>query len=267
MPTENRSSNTEMVSVLQREDRYIVIKRSDLGKLTYTEQRVFSAQCRKLHERMFAAGAPARQFLVIESDWPEYEPAWAAIESRVTGKPAEQRQGEPVAWRFRWSIEPHKPWIYQPEKPVDSRGYDIEPLYTHVDPGEVERLREVIKHSDAQIMRQSMRISNQRDQLAERDAPHPIRALGQEAYSTLVGMVEFCLNKRVCLGMDEGYKNFLEEEGEHDFMKELRSFVALSASAEPSAPTWVCLPCKIEQPTDRPCAACGAKTELKVLNS
>jgi hypothetical protein len=74
------------------------------------------------------------------------------------------------------------------------------------------------------------------DQLAERDALHPIRVLGQEAYSTLVGMVEFCLNKRVCLGMDEGYKNFLDEEDEHDFVKELRTFVALSASTEPSAP-------------------------------
>ncbi|MNH10491.1 hypothetical protein D3C79_699720 [compost metagenome] len=35
---------------------------------------------------------------------------------------------------------------------------------------EVEQLREVFKHSDAQIMRQSLRISNQRAQLAERDA-------------------------------------------------------------------------------------------------
>lgn len=74
-----------------------------------------------------------------------------------------------------------------------------------------------------------------RAQLAERDAPHPIRVLGQEAYSTLVGMVEYCLNQRVCMGMDEGFKSFDPEE-EHDFVKELRTFVALSASAEPSAP-------------------------------
>lgn len=51
------------------------------------------------------------------------------------------------------------------------------PLYTHADPGEVERLRaenerlrEVIKHSDSNIQRQSLRISNQRTQLAELDA-------------------------------------------------------------------------------------------------
>jgi len=36
--------------------------------------------------------------------------------------------------------------------------------------GENEQLREVIKHSDSNIQRQSLRISNQRAQLAERDA-------------------------------------------------------------------------------------------------
>ncbi len=47
-------------------------------------------------------------------------------------------------------------------------------------------------------------------------------------------MVEFSLNQRTCLGMDEGFKSF-EPEVEHDFVKQLRSFVALSASARPSA--------------------------------
>jgi hypothetical protein len=42
---------------------------------------------------------------------------------------------------------------------------------------------------------------------------------------------------------------------------------ALSASAEPSVPTWSCQPCKIEQPTDRPCDACSGATELKIWQS
>lgn len=42
MPTENRSSNTEMVSVLHREDRYIVIKRSDLDKIPGKQRIEFS---------------------------------------------------------------------------------------------------------------------------------------------------------------------------------------------------------------------------------
>lgn len=51
-----------------------------------------------------------------------------------------------------------------------------------------------------------------------------------------------------------------------DAAYELRRIAdALSASAEPSAPTWTCQPCKIEQPTDRPCDLRDGKTELKVL--
>ncbi|MGE6562136.1 hypothetical protein ACQKF2_07565 [Pseudomonas hunanensis] len=88
MPTENRSSNTEMVSVRQREDRYIVIKRSDLDKIPGKQRLEFSKASRIVHDRMFAAGAPPRQFLVIESDWPEYELAWASIEARVLGSDA-----------------------------------------------------------------------------------------------------------------------------------------------------------------------------------
>lgn len=88
MPTENRSSNTEMVSVLHREDRYIVIKRSDLGRIPGKQRLEFSKASRLVHDRMFAAGAPGRQFLVIESDWPEYELAWASIEARVLGSGA-----------------------------------------------------------------------------------------------------------------------------------------------------------------------------------
>jgi len=37
---------------------------------------------------------------------------------------------------------------------------------------------------------------------------------------------------------------------------------ALSASAEPSAPTWSCQSCQLEQPTARPCDAFSGKTEL-----
>ncbi|EKT4494995.1 hypothetical protein QEM27_002725 [Pseudomonas putida] len=78
-------SNDNIVSVRQREDRYIVIKRSDLDKIPGKQRMEFSRASRIAHDRMFAAGAPPRQFLVIESDWPEYELAWASIEARVLG--------------------------------------------------------------------------------------------------------------------------------------------------------------------------------------
>ncbi|HCC4868749.1 TPA: hypothetical protein M5N95_004652 [Pseudomonas aeruginosa] len=61
-----------------------------------------------------------------------------------------------------------------------------------------------------------------------------VRRLSEEAESTVIGMVEYCLNARVCLGMDEGFKSFAPEE-EHDFVKELREFVeGRAALAQPS---------------------------------
>ena len=42
---------------------------------------------RRIHESILKAGAPARQSVVIESDWPEYNFAWAMIEHRIAGKP------------------------------------------------------------------------------------------------------------------------------------------------------------------------------------
>ena len=53
-----------------------------------------------------------------------------------------------------------------------------------------------------------------------------IHLLSTEALEVVVGMVEHCLNIRACMGMDEGYKDFENEEDEHDFVKEIRAFVA-----------------------------------------
>ena len=82
MPTENKQAEP-----FQREDRYIVIKHLDMDKAPANLRRDFSTQCRKLHESMLARGAPARSFLVIENDWPEYEEVWQMIERRMTGQP------------------------------------------------------------------------------------------------------------------------------------------------------------------------------------
>ncbi|GJN50800.1 Lar family restriction alleviation protein [Pseudomonas tohonis] len=62
-----------------------------------------------------------------------------------------------------------------------------------------------------------------------------LEQMSEEARSTLVGMVEYCLNARVCMGMDEGFKSF-EPEVEHDFVKELRAF-AEAAPTPPAAGT------------------------------
>ncbi|MCX2695007.1 hypothetical protein OO256_28870 [Pseudomonas sp. DCB_CB] len=161
MPTENRSSNTEMVSEpFQREERYVVIKVSKMHPHPTFRAKHLSALKREHEDALVDC-------VVVERDWPEYEPTWAAIEARVTGQPAPQPHPEPIAWMvgtaFWWTKE-------EAERDAAATGLPIVGLGPMTDSGEVEQLREVIKHSDDQIMRQSLRISNQRAQLAERDA-------------------------------------------------------------------------------------------------
>ena len=70
-----------------REDRYFVAKRKDLEQLTETEAAVFLAIAKRLHQIRKARGAmPNIEAVVVESDWPEYNPVWAAIEERVTNR-------------------------------------------------------------------------------------------------------------------------------------------------------------------------------------
>lgn len=79
-----------------REDRYVVVKRSDIDKASAPAAKAFSAACRSLHDSMLKNGAPARSFLVIESDWPEYEVAYQMIEARMSGLGSEGRPLESV---------------------------------------------------------------------------------------------------------------------------------------------------------------------------
>lgn len=48
--------------------------------------------------------------------------------------------------------------------------------------------------------------------------------LSDEAKETLKGMVEYCINGGIRMGMDEGVANF-ETGEEHAFVTELREFV------------------------------------------
>lgn len=70
----------------QREERYVVFKLSDVADYFYPSEisqlfRLSSTQ-QVLRERN---GKPPLECVVVESDWPEYEPTWKAIEDRVTG--------------------------------------------------------------------------------------------------------------------------------------------------------------------------------------
>jgi len=89
-------------STFERENRYIIIKRSDL-------QNVPVAYRSSLVDPMFSllSHLPSRKCLVIESDWPEYESYWQMIERRVTGQPAVSAAEELEAvlhWRNKHAI-------------------------------------------------------------------------------------------------------------------------------------------------------------------
>lgn len=92
-------TNKPMLSVereFKREDRYIVVKRSDLDRIP--NRKVVHAFLAALAEvSAHSVRIPQREFLVIESDWPEFDPAYQMIEARMTGQPATQHQGDPVA--------------------------------------------------------------------------------------------------------------------------------------------------------------------------
>lgn len=64
-----------MSEKFKREERYIVFKVKDLSehKLGW------------VHDVIRLNDIPTVEAVVVESDWPEYGPTWAAIERRVTG--------------------------------------------------------------------------------------------------------------------------------------------------------------------------------------
>lgn len=74
------SDHNPKTAEFKREDRYIVIKRSDLEKVPFTYRRALIEPLKWLQTQL-----PDRKYLVIESDWPEHEPAWAMIEARMNG--------------------------------------------------------------------------------------------------------------------------------------------------------------------------------------
>lgn len=58
----------------KREERYLVLKLKDLSP----------GAAQHIREYVAARNLPNRQYVVVESDWPEYELVWAMIEARVT---------------------------------------------------------------------------------------------------------------------------------------------------------------------------------------
>ena len=263
MPTENRSSNTEMVSVPR-----VLLSRVSSPELGMSAKK----------DRL-AAAFEVRELLIRPAPQPHPEPiAWmvgtaiwwtkeeAERDAAATGLPmipfgpltgeVEQHPGEPVvlpvckaklSMGHDWDQGYADGW----RTCLDEIG-KLGPLYTRADTGdaskwrneahrfnlEVERLTRKCQNADLALKAQTQNCDTLRAQLAERDA--------------LLTDIE----KRHWSGVD------------FDLPADLVTRIkALSASAESRAPTWSCQPCQLEQPTDRQCDVCGAPTELIVAKS
>ena len=66
--------------------RYVVLKNADIMQcLTVNELIQLRYIQARVGEHRAKLGKPQLDCVVVESDWPEYEPTWNAIEMRMTG--------------------------------------------------------------------------------------------------------------------------------------------------------------------------------------
>ena len=77
---------------MEREGRYIVIKKTDLEaalkvkRITQTDIEDLKELLARLRTQRFISNKEALECVVVESDWPEYERVWQMIEDRVEGR-------------------------------------------------------------------------------------------------------------------------------------------------------------------------------------
>lgn len=79
-----------------REERYIVFKTSDLENPIKGDE--IRRLAREYAEQRRLKGKKPLECVVVEKDWPEYEPTWRAIEARVTG--AQPAPIVPTGWKL-----------------------------------------------------------------------------------------------------------------------------------------------------------------------
>lgn len=88
------------------EARYVVLKNADIMQcLTINELIELRRIQARVKEHRTKIGKPRLDCVVVESDWPEYEPTWRAIEARLTG--AQPSPSVPNGWKeaaIAWEV-------------------------------------------------------------------------------------------------------------------------------------------------------------------
>lgn len=136
----NAQLNQQPGTEFKREQRYYVLKLSDLhGTVGLADLLYLDGIARKVADRRAQEGKEQREYLVIESDWPEFEPTWRGIEARVSGVPQQPPQLEVAGWRPKFperstSLPPSSFNAGMPDQTtVDywkAQGVEIEYCYT-----------------------------------------------------------------------------------------------------------------------------------------
>ena len=92
---------------MERENRYAIFKRSDVAEaLTPAERSEFIRLEDKVALSRTQRGKNDLKCVVVESDWPEYEPTWNAIAERVDGSGGymKDREEKPLLKHFRLNL-------------------------------------------------------------------------------------------------------------------------------------------------------------------
>ena len=69
---------------MKRESRYLILKGADMDRCLTDEQKIqLSNICAAVDISRRGVGKQPLKAVVVEHDWPEYEPTWQAIEKRM----------------------------------------------------------------------------------------------------------------------------------------------------------------------------------------
>ncbi|MBF8806956.1 hypothetical protein LG197_17630 [Pseudomonas asiatica] len=250
MPTENRSSNTDPRDVFIRLNP-LGLGEAELRKdstgfedpRTHSDYLLFLAGYRETHAEPQPHPEPIAWMVGTAFWWTKEEAERDAAETGLqivglgpmTGAaPAEQHQGVPVklpAYKLASQYNSHD-WD---ESYRDGWGAcrdeiaKLGPLYTHADPGEVERLRNLVELAESEAMSATVERDELRAQLAEMDAL--LRDFC--AHSALICGDLLRLAREDDCATTEPIRARAYAAMDHS--RKVKK--ALSASAEPSAPT------------------------------
>jgi hypothetical protein len=99
-----------MSTEFKQEERYVVFKLSDVEEhFTPGERQQLARLVEVQRVGREEAGKAPLECVVVEADWPEYEPTWKAIQARMTG--AQPVPSVPEGWKLVPTAESRHPGI------------------------------------------------------------------------------------------------------------------------------------------------------------